>query len=77
MARKAASAISGFCGEPMTMPDGYEKKFQPSKWTSIIQSDEKFRTNVLKLMDEEVVQKFDKRLGNASEFYGGDEGSTT
>ena len=57
----------------LTMPDGYEKKFQPSKWTSIIQSDEEFRANVLKLMDEEVVQKFDKRLGDASEFYGGDD----
>ena len=57
----------------LTMPDGYEKKFQPSKWTSIIQSDEEFRANILKLMDEEVVQKFDKRLGDASEFYGGDD----
>ena len=53
----------------LTMPDGYEKKFQPSKWTSIIQSDEEFRNNVLKLMDEEVVRKFDKREGTADQFY--------
>ena len=59
----------------LKMPDGYEKKFQPSKWTSIIQSDEEFRANILKLMDEEVVQKFDKRLGSASEFYGDGEES--
>ena len=56
----------------LTMPDGYEKKFQPSKWTDLIQSDDEFKDNVLKLMDEEVVQKFDKRLGNAAEFYGGE-----
>mgnify|MGYP003110271692 CR=1 FL=1 len=53
----------------LTMPDGYEKKFQPSKWTQIIQSDEEFRANVLKLMDEEVVRKFDKREGSAEQFY--------
>ena len=57
----------------LKMPDGYEKKFQPSKWTEIVKTDEEFRSNIIKLMDEEVVQKFDKRLGNASEFYGGDE----
>ena len=53
----------------LSMPDGYEKKFQPSKWTDIIQSDEEFRNNVLKLMDEEVVRKFDKREGTADQFY--------
>ena len=53
----------------LTMPDGYEKKFQPSKWTEIMQSDEEFRANVLKLMDEEVVRKFDKREGSAEQFY--------
>ena len=51
------------------MPDGYTKKFQPSKWTSIITSDEEFRNNVIKLMDEEIVMKFDKRQGDASSFY--------
>ena len=53
----------------LTMPDGYTKKFQPSKWTETVQSDETFRANVLKLMDEEVVRKFDKREGDASAFY--------
>ena len=50
-------------------PDGYTKKFQPSKWTSIITSDEEFKNRVLKVMDEEIVQKFDQRQGNAKEFY--------
>jgi len=53
----------------LSMPDGYTKKFQPSKWTSIITTDEEFRNNVIKLMDEEIVMKFDKRQGDASSFY--------
>jgi len=53
----------------LSLPDGYEKKFQPSKWCELIQSDEEFRTHILNLMDEEVVQKFDKREGTADQFY--------
>jgi len=53
----------------LSMPDGYTKKFQPSKLTSIITTDEEFRNNVIKLMDEEIVMKFDKRQGDASSFY--------
>ncbi len=49
--------------------DGYVKKFQPSKWAEIISSDAEFRERVIKIMDEEIVQKFDKRQGNASAFY--------
>ena len=33
-------------------PDGYEKKFQPSKWTEIISNDEEFRNKVISIMDE-------------------------
>jgi len=53
----------------LKMPDGYEKKFQPSKWTELVQNDEEFRTRVIQLMDHEVVQKFDKREGSADQFY--------
>jgi len=60
----------------LSMPDGYVKKFQPSKWTSIITTDEEFRNNVIKLMDEEIVMKFDKRQGDASSFYEGQEDLT-
>ena len=53
----------------LKMPDGYEKKFQPSKWAEILQTDEEFKSNVIKLMDQEVVQKFDRREGSAVQFY--------
>ena len=53
----------------LTMPDGYSKKFQPSKWNELISEDIEFRTRVMRLMDEEVVQKFDNREGDAESFY--------
>lgn len=53
----------------LTMPDGYTKKFQPSKWADIIKEDKEFREKVISLMDLEVVQKFDRREGNAEDFY--------
>jgi recombination protein RecA len=53
----------------LKMPDGYEKKFQPSKWAELVQTDEEFRTRILAVMDEEVVQKFHNREGNADQFY--------
>ena len=53
----------------LTMPDGYTKKFQPSKWADIIKEDKEFREKIISLMDHEVVQKFDRREGNAEDFY--------
>jgi hypothetical protein len=53
----------------LSMEDGYEKKFQPSKWTELITSDEDFKKRVLAIMDEEIVQKFHKRQGDAKNFY--------
>jgi len=53
----------------LEMPDGYTKKFQPSRWAEIIKADEEFRNKIVQLMDEEVVQKFDKREGKAEDFY--------
>lgn len=53
----------------LSMPDGYTKKFQPSKWTELITSDTEFRQQVVRLMDEEIVQKFHRREGNAEAFY--------
>ena len=52
----------------LKMGDGSEVKFQPSKWVERME-DETFRNRVYELMDEEVVQKFDKRIGNAKDFY--------
>ena len=53
----------------LTMPNGYTKKFQPSRWTKLIESDEEFKKNIIELIDIEVVQKFDKREENANKFY--------
>ena len=55
--------------------DGTEQKFQASKWVETIQN-EKFRKRVLQIMDKEVILKFDKREGEASEFYNLDEEET-
>ena len=51
------------------LESGYTKKFQPSKWTELITSDQEFRNHVTQIMDEEIVQKFDKREGDASTYY--------
>ena len=48
--------------------DGTCEKFQSARWLDKL-SDDKFRNRVLAIMDEEVVLKFDKRTGNASDFY--------
>jgi len=48
--------------------DGTEEKFQPSKWKNMLTND-KFRDRVLDIMDEEVILKFDKRQGEAADFY--------
>ena len=48
--------------------DGTTEKFQASKWLSKLEN-ENFRKRVLTIMDEEVIMKFDKRIGEANEFY--------
>ena len=44
-------------------------KFQGTKWVERLQ-DDTFRETVLEIMDEEVILKFDQRVGPAEEFYG-------
>ena len=53
----------------LSMEDGYTKKFQPSKWNELITNDNEFRANIIRLMDEEIVEKFDRRQGDAKSFY--------
>jgi len=48
--------------------DGTQSRFQPSSWTKQL-TDKKFYDRILELMDLEVVQKFDKREGEAQDFY--------
>ena len=52
--------------------DGKEVKFQPSKWMDKM-TDPEFKEQVLKIMDEEIIKKFDEREGDASSFYNEEE----
>ena len=52
----------------MEMADGKVEKFQPSKWEQKM-ADPAFKQRVYDIMDEEVIQKFDQRLGKAEDFY--------
>jgi recombination protein RecA len=54
--------------------DGTVDKFQPSRWMKALES-EKFKKRVLEIMDREVIQKFDKREGEAKDFYNTEEES--
>ena len=45
--------------------NGYTKRFQPSKWVGLLQKDPEFKKHVMDFMDEVVVQKFEKREGEA------------
>ena len=49
------------------MGDGKVEKFQPSKWEQKM-ADPAFKQRVYDVMDEEVIQKFDQRLGKAEDF---------
>lgn len=52
----------------LDMGNGQTVKFQPSRWKEKIQ-EEDFKARILELMDEEIILKFDKREGSASDFY--------
>jgi len=48
--------------------DNTSEKFQANKWVEKLK-DDKFKTRVIEIMDEEVVMKFDQRQGKATDFY--------
>ena len=48
--------------------DGTEEKFQSAHWLDKLE-DDKFRNRVFKIMDEEIIKKFDNREGDAGDFY--------
>ena len=60
---------SGGAWWTLTHEDGTEQKFQSKQWLELLNSDEKFREQILRLMDEEVIFKFDDRTGDASNYY--------
>ena len=53
----------------LDMGNDTEKKFQPSKWPSLMMNDPEFRQRVYDIVDEEIVQKFERREGKADSFY--------
>ena len=48
--------------------DGTSEKFQASKWKEKLRN-EKFKNRILQLMDEEIIMRFDKKEGQAAEYY--------
>ena len=59
---------SGGAWYTLIYDDGGEQKFQGTKWLDFLE-DEKFYNQILRLMDREVIQKFDEQTGDASHFY--------
>jgi len=55
--------------------NGDQEKFMSSQWVEKL-ANEKFKQRVFEIMDEEIVMKFDKRQGTASEFYDTEEESS-
>ena len=51
--------------------DGTMDKFQSKQWLDKLQ-DQKFHDRIIELLEEEVVMKFDQRIGMASDFYSED-----
>ena len=48
--------------------DGKEEKFQAAKWLDKLKN-EKFKTRVLEIMDEDIIMRFENKEGKAEEFY--------
>lgn len=52
----------------LKLNDGSEVKFQDGGWMEKLK-DPKFKESVISIIEEEVIQKFDKKIGNAKSFY--------
>ena len=52
----------------LVFDDGKEVKFQTTKWLEMLK-DQAFKDQILRLMEKEVIQKFDSREGHAKNFY--------
>jgi len=48
--------------------DGTSQKFQSAKWSEKLE-DEKFKSRILQLMDEEIIMRFENKVGDAETFY--------
>ena len=49
--------------------EGYDKKFQASKFAELLNTDGSFSKIVHDIIDEEVIRKFENKTGKASDFY--------
>ncbi len=60
--------ITAGAWKTLILNDKTEVKFQEGMWKEKLQ-DPNFKTSVISIMDEEVIQKFEKKIGNAKDFY--------
>jgi recombination protein RecA len=49
--------------------EGYDKKFQAATFPKLMKTDQAFANLVYDIIDEEVIQKFNDKTGDASSFY--------
>ena len=49
--------------------DGTITKFRRDDFATVHMKDSKFRTRIMELVDQEVIQKFDKQTVSATQFY--------
>lgn len=49
--------------------EGYDKKFQAATFPKLMKTDQSFANLVYDIIDEEVIQKFNDKTGDASAFY--------
>ena len=70
--------VNGGAWWTLKYSDGKEKKFQSPQWLKMLE-DDKFKSRIFELMEEEVVLKFKEKAGDASAFYNieGEEGEAT
>ena len=54
--------------------EGWDKKFQAATFPKLMQTEPKFSKIVYDIMDEEVIRKFENKMGSAKDFYGEEEG---
>ena len=65
---KGSDSLKTGAWNVLTHDDGTEEKFRAADWLKKLE-DKRFKDRVLQLMDEEVVLRFDKRHGEAANFF--------
>ena len=51
------------------LPMDIQRSSSRQSGPSLLPADNEFKEQVIRLMDEEVIQRFDQRAGNAEDFY--------